>query len=725
VETIFNSSESSAYRENSKAAETEDCDLERYDSLAELPEEGDLYQEFLEETMLPILEFIDENIIGGKTRFEGPYGERRVIYCDYTASGKPLSCIENYIRDYVYPFYANTHTTTSVTSRQTTTFRQEARDIIKQCVNAGKDDVVVFTGSGTTGAIHKLIHALQLTGKVVEKSVVFVGPFEHHSNILPWKETGTKIVRIQDNNQGTVNMRMLEAKLRKYRLAEYNMYVAFSAASNVTGILTDTVAVAELCHKYGALSFWDYATAGPYLNIDMNPTQNGYKDAVFLSPHKFVGGPGTPGLLIAKKKLFRNPVPGGCGGGTVIFVTRDTHLYLKDIEEREEGGTPAIVESIRAGMVFQLKQAVGDRVIEEREDELCRHAFQVWHKNPNITILGNHRARRLPIFSMLIHHQDSGKFLHHNFVSVLLNDLYGIQARGGCACAGPYAQDLLGINETIARKFTWFLESHENEDVEVSCKEPLEVMKPGFARINLPYFMDDVTVHFVLEAVDMVATHGWKLLPQYRFDPHTGAWENRYFTEKKTSPLYSLHDVIYDEIGLVITNSTGRPHDYDIKLDEIAQSASRVLKEAVELNKEINTNDDKKVEFNDDKNQLIWFLQPQEAQFYLAAGTLKHKPQTFVRTKLPFKPRRTSRVTRANWPQIYEIQEYLSRLRAFGVGMEGLAKKPDANNNIVEVKRMEEHKTVKSPREAWKSAESKSEEINKNIKKRSKICSVQ
>jgi len=185
---------------------------------------------------------------------------------------------------------------------------------------------------------------------------VFVGPFEHHSNILPWKETGAKIVRINDNEEGTVDMDMLEENLKKYRLAEYNMYVAFSAASNVTGILTDTVAVAELCHKYGALSFWDYASAGPYLNIDVNPTQNGYKDAIFLSPHKFVGGTGTSGLLIAKKSVFKNPVPGGCGGGTVLFVTRDTHLYLKDIEEREEGGTPAIVESIRAGMVFQLKQ---------------------------------------------------------------------------------------------------------------------------------------------------------------------------------------------------------------------------------------------------------------------------------------------------------------------------------------------------------------------------------
>ncbi|CAH3136888.1 unnamed protein product [Porites lobata] len=632
--------------------------------------------------MLPILEFIDENVIGGKTKFEGPYGEKRVIYCDYTASGKPLRFIENYIRDYVYPFYANTHTTTSVTSRQTTKFREDARDIIKKCVNAGPDDVVVFTGSGTTGAIHKLIHALQLTGTVVGKSVVFVGPFEHHSNILPWKETGTKIVRIQDNNEGTVDMEMLETSLTKYRLAEYNIYVAFSAASNVTGIITDTVAVAELCHKYGALSFWDYASAGPYLQIDMNPTGTGYKDAVFLSPHKFVGGPGTPGLLIAKRRVFRNPVPGGCGGGTVLFVTRDTHLYLKDIEEREEGGTPAIVESIRAGMVFQLKQAVGTNVIEDREEELCRKALAVLQKNPNIKILGNKEARRLPIFSMLIRHEDSGKFLHHNFVSVLLNDLYGIQARGGCACAGPYAQDLLGIDEITARKFTWFLESHEEEDVEVSCKEPLEIMKPGFARINLPYFMDDDTAHFVLEAVDMVAAHGWKLLPQYQFDPHTGAWKNRYLNNKKPEKIFSLNDVMYDEVGGKV--KTSAPRDYNIKLEEIAQSASKTLEEAFELNKEINTLDDMKVEFSDDKNQLIWFLQPQEAQFYLAAESLRHKPSApLTRSKLPFRPpsSRKSHLQR-RWTELQEIQGY----------------KTGGNNKITD---LNDNEFPRKPREAW------------------------
>ncbi|XP_068761466.1 probable cysteine desulfurase isoform X1 [Montipora capricornis] len=599
--------------------------------------------------MLPILEYIEENVVGGNTRFHGPYGEKRVIYCDYTASGKPLMFIENYIRDYVYPFYSNTHTTTSTTSRQTTKFRNEARNIIKKCVNAKDEDVVVFTGSGTTSAIHKLIHALELKDRNNEKNVVFVGPFEHHSNMLPWKETGAKIVRINDNEQGTVDMNMLEENLKKYRSASYNMYVAFSAASNVTGILTDTVAVSELCHKYGALSFWDYASAGPYLKIDMNPTPDGYKDAVFLSPHKFVGGPGTPGLLIAKRTLFRNPVPGGCGGGTVLFVTRDTHLYLRDIEEREEGGTPAIVESIRAGMVFQLKQAVGTENIEEREDQLCRKAFHALGDNPKLIILGDDRARRLPIFSLVIYHEDSGKIVHHNFISVLLNDLYGIQARGGCACAGPYAQDLLGLNETMAKKFTWFLEKHDKDDVGGLLKEPLEIMKPGFVRINLPYFMSDRLIDFVLNAINMVATHGWKLLPQYHFDPQTGGWEHKQFKKGKGESLFSLHDISYDEAGMII-NSTETCREYRGTLEDIAEAATKVFEDAVNVNKEISTLEDEVIEFKDDKNQLVWFLQPNEAQFYLAAETLKFKPKPFGKAKNPFSPRhgRSPQITPAN-----------------------------------------------------------------------------
>lgn len=275
--------------------------------------------------------------------------------------------------------------------------------------------------------------------------------------------------------------------------------------------------------------------------------------------------------------------------------------------------------------------------------------------------------------------------LHHNFVSVLLNDLYGIQARGGCACAGPYAQDLLGINETTAKRFSWFLESHDQEDVEVSCKKPLEIMKPGFVRVNLPFFMDEETVDFVLEAVDVVATHGWKLLPQYRFDPHTGSWEHRDFNKDKIRRVFSLHDVSYDEIGGII--SAAAPTDYDVTLEEIAQSAKRTLENAVELNKEINTWHDETVEFLDDKNQLIWFLQPNEAQFYLAAETLVHKPKApLVRTKLPFRPQTPSRMNRRRkWPDLNQIQAYLRRKKEAKI--EDVHERTDENGNVPSIKK--------------------------------------
>lgn len=596
----------------------DECDLE-YDSL---------------------LEYIDINVIGRETVVRTPYGLRNVIYCDYTASGRPLVFIEEYISQYVYAMYANTHTTTTSTSRQTTQFRHEARDIIKKCVNASEDDVVIFTGSGTTGAIHKLIAALQLNNNMeAYNTVVIVGPYEHHSNILPWKESGVRqIIRIRDTSKGQVDMKDLESRLQYWSKNNVQVICALSAASNVTGIITDTIAVAELVHKHNGLSLWDYATAAPYLKIDMNASEMGYKDAVFCSPHKFVGGPGTPGVLIAKKKLFRNPVPHGCGGGTVLFVTRDTHLYLKDIEAREEGGTPAIIESIRAGMVFQLKREIGTELIEQKEQEMCESAFNLWKKNPNMKILGSHSSRRLPIFSFLVLHQDTGKFLHHNFVSVLLNDLYGIQARGGCACAGPYAQDLLGLDEETARKFTWFLDDAPVNG-ETHIKQALEIMKPGFVRLNFPYFFSVEYVDFILEAVDMVCKHGWKLLPQYTYDPRTGAWEHRLFDYNHD--LFSLHNIHYGKMGMVVEEDKFPFLNNPKTLDEIAADVQEIFDSASRVSLNINTLEDPTIDIEDTNKAMIWFLEPREAQINLALEKLKHKP--ISRNPVPFTPRIGSR----------------------------------------------------------------------------------
>ena len=277
-----------------------------------------------------------------------------------------------------------------------------------------------------------------------------------------------------------------------------------------------------MLHRYGALSFWDFAAAAPYVHIEWSPTccnhAEAHKDAIFLSPHKFIGGPGTPGVLIARRSLLTNRVPVVPGGGTVAYVNSVEHAYLTDPSHREEGGTPAIVESIRAGLVFQLKEAVGLDVIREHEDYFVRRAIAAWRDHPAISLLGNLDADRLSIISFTVRRMSlsgDGRHLHHNFVVALLNDLFGIQARGGCSCAGPYGHRLLGIDLDRSHEF----ESH----ITHGC----EGIKPGWVRVNLNYFISDAVLDYLIEAVEIVASDGWRLLHDYRFDPVTGLWHHR------------------------------------------------------------------------------------------------------------------------------------------------------------------------------------------------------
>ncbi len=468
--------------------------------------------------------WIRENLIGGAASFETPFGTRRLTYADYVASGRGLKHVERVLQERVLPLYANTHTEDSRSGATTTSLAHEAGEYIKAQLGA-PDFKIVFCGSGSTAAIKRIqeILGLAVPGtlrtrllEVVrpeERPVVFVGPYEHHSNEVSWRESLAEVVEIDLCPKGLIDLDALLTGLKDPRYAGRPKIGSFSAASNVTGILSDTRSIARMLHAHGAYAFFDFAASAPYVKIDLRPGKPDGYDAVFISPHKFVGGVGSPGVLVFNPALYKLQAPSTAGGGTVTYVSSHGHDFTPDIEAREDAGTPAILQKMRAALAFWVKAQIGTENIERSERGMIRAALERLGQHPNLEILGNTDVPRLAVLSFLVRSGDS--HLHPRFVVKLLNDLFGIQARGGCACAGPYGHRLLEIDDDTSSAYRRLV------------NEGYEGVKLGWTRLNFNYFIDPEEFEFLLSALEFVATYGERFVPLYDFDWHSGAWKHR------------------------------------------------------------------------------------------------------------------------------------------------------------------------------------------------------
>ncbi|MBN2415547.1 aminotransferase class V-fold PLP-dependent enzyme [bacterium] len=506
--------------------------------------------------------YLRNQIVGIDSTFETPFGKRMMVYCDYTASGRCLKFIEKYIAR-LQRHYANTHTEDDITGRSMTRLLRAAETAMKHAVNAGPDGCIIAIGTGSTAAIdkfqqivgialppatrHMLLQMLNNSPDISNEKnfeafirerqpVVFVGPYEHHSNEVTWREGLATVIQVRIDKKGRIDLKHLEELLQDPAYENRMRIGSFSAASNVTGIISPVHTIARLLHKYNALACFDYAASAPYVTIDMNPDPgpeggDPSLDAIFISPHKFIGGPGSAGVLIFNKKVYnQNLAPSVSGGGTVDYVSSTDHEFLKDIEEREKAGTPGVLQIMKSALVFEVKESIGVDTIARREEELYSRAVKRWGKNPNLSILGlENPDEHIAVMSFNAKEPD-GKYLHPKFVTVLLNDLFGIQSRAGCSCAGPYGHYLMGIDQNTSLRYKKMV-------VDGYCG-----IKPGWCRIGFHYTMDDAEADYLIDAVDFIGHHGHLFLKLYTFDLNSGYWCHKKHTEDITE--FSLEDAL-------------------------------------------------------------------------------------------------------------------------------------------------------------------------------------
>ena len=545
-----------------------------------------------------LIDTLRQQIIGRDTTIRTPFGERPLLYCDHTASGRSLASIESAIARDVLPHYANTHSEASHTGRHTGQLRGWARQTIKDVINAGPEDALIFCGSGATSAVNTLVHLLGLksgdtrqsdpSDEAPTRALVLIGPYEHHSNELPWRETAADVIRIPLDPAGGIDQRALTETLQQHRNRSL-VIGSFSAASNVTGIQSDVHGITKILKQHGALAVWDYAAGAPYLPINMN-REDAPLDAVFFSPHKFIGGPGSSGVLAVKRQLLKNTVPSQIGGGTVRYVTPDWHEWHPEPEHREEGGTPGIIESIRGAMAISIPKKVGYEVIAEKEKRHVERARAQLQEAPGLELLGPANAERLPIFSLRFR-SDEGE-LHYGFVVRLLNDLFGIQARGGCSCAGPYGHTLLNLTP------------EHSEALAAEVRRGFGCLRPGWVRFNLHWLSTEEEVDYVLSAMALIARWGSRLLPSYTLDTKTGLWQHREFQE---APPASLDDFMLADPLKVLSASCASP----VELLDIAE---QTLSSGAPHHHHLQAAEaHHKTPWPSKAEALCWFLRPHDA----------------------------------------------------------------------------------------------------------------
>jgi len=462
-----------------------------------------------------------QHIVGIDARIPVPNDEDRpLIYADWTASGRNYAPIEEAIRSLLMPTLANTHTETNFTGQSTTFAYHKARAIIKNAVGASSNDVLLSCGSGMTGVINKFQRILglkiherfrdHLSLDAQKRPVVFVTHMEHHSNQTSWLETIADVVVVPPDSEGLVVIDTFEEMVAKYAQRPFKI-AAITSCSNVTGIMTPYTEIAQIMHRYDGYCFVDFACSGPYVDINMHPDKPGAElDAIYFSPHKFLGGPGSTGILLFNNKLYKNKIPDNPGGGTVDWTNPwGEHKYVDDIEAREDGGTPAFLQTIKAAMCLELKNAMGVDKILAREKEQLELIWQELQDLPNLYILADQHRDRLGVISFYI------DGLHYLMGVKLLNDKFGIQTRGGCSCAGTYGHYLLSVDAETSHAITDAISQG-------NCAS-----KPGWIRMSIHPTLRNSEIKYITQAIRQLCKHFSKWQAEYQVD-----WSTNTITAK-------------------------------------------------------------------------------------------------------------------------------------------------------------------------------------------------